>query len=219
MRFYAIPQHIRYRLGLGLLLIAVSFLIWSGIQSTTNGSDDPEDSTAIQQINQAFIEVPIGSLDPTQQRLLTLLKQEYSKSPKSFDNSVLKYTEGFKESWCADFITWSLMKADTPVINPDTEYWRIPGVQTLQQYYINNDAYTSADSGYTPQLGDVVFYIGSQTPDNSSNEHAAFVLGVTADAKIITIGGNEANGIMRVRTESLKTNVSKGLVGYGKLYN
>lgn len=217
MKRRSIPSYMRYRIGAGLV---IAFLILVGWLVTRESSDTRNQTTSTQGQNteQAFANVPTNSLNATQRRILKILKQEHSKTPVSYDNTVMKYTEGFTESWCADFITWVLTKADSTIINPDTGYWRIPGVQTLQQYYINNDAYVSVDSGYIPQLGDVVFYIGSQTPDESSGEHAAFVLGVTPDGKLITIGGNEAKGILRIRTETIRTNLSKSMVGYGKLY-
>jgi hypothetical protein len=196
----------------------IGFVGWQFISRSFFNTSATSQLSATQRTEKAFANVPTAQLDATQRRILAILKEEYTKSPTSYDETVHNYTEGFDESWCADFITWVLTKADSTIINPDTGYWRIPGVVTLQQYYKDNEAYVLADSGYTPRLGDVVFYIGSQTPDESSGEHAAFVLGVTKDNKLITIGGNEGNGVLRIRTESVKTNISKGMVGYGKLY-
>lgn len=125
-------------------------------------------------------------------------------------------TESIRESWCADFISWTYLQADTQLVNPHSGYWRIPGVLTLQTYFRDNGAYTSVDSGYIPKLGDVAFYIGSQTPDNTSDEHAAFVIAANGD-QITTLGGNEGTGVMRLRTEKIQQNKDKGLVGYGQL--
>lgn len=218
MKFRPIPRYMRYRIGAFLVILLFVFFGWYIVQNPAETAAPDTVLKQQQRTQTAFANVPTGSLDATQRRILAILKQEYSKAPVSYDDTVMKYTEGFKESWCADFITWVLTRADSTIINPDTGYWRIPGVLTLQQYYKDNEAYVLADSGYTPQLGDVVFYIGSQTPDESSGEHAAFVLGTTPDGKLITIGGNEVKGVLRIRTESVKTNVSKGMVGYGKLY-
>lgn len=218
MKFRSIPMYMRYRIGAVLAILLVIFLGWIIIQNSINTNTNDTISAQDQRTQRDFASVPTTSLDATQHRILKILKQEYTKAPVSYDDTVMKYTEGFKESWCADFITWVLTKADSTIINPDTGYWRIPGVLTLQQYYKDNDAYVLGDSSYTPQLGDVVFYIGSQTPDELSGEHAAFVLGVTPEGQLITIGGNEAKGVLRIRTESITTNMSKSMVGYGKLY-
>lgn len=164
----------------------------------------------------AFATIDASTLSPARQRVFNIIKQEYDKDPKYFDATVMKYTEDIRESWCADFISWTYLQADTQLINPHSGYWRIPGVLTLQTYFRDNGAYTSVDSGYIPKLGDVAFYIGSQTPDNTSDEHAAFVIAVDGD-KITTLGGNEGTGVMRLRTETIQQNKDKGLVGYGQL--
>lgn len=211
-------MYMHYRIGASLATVLIVFVGWSFIKPSPETNVGYSVSTQEQRTQKAFAHVQTNRLDASQRQILKILKDEYAKAPVSYDATVMKYTEGFTESWCADFITWVLTKADSTIVNPDTGYWRIPGVLTLQQYYKDNDAYVLADSNYKPQLGDVAFYIGSQTPDESSGEHAAFVLGVTSDGKLITIGGNEAKGILRIRTESIKTNISKGMVGYGKLY-
>lgn len=162
-----------------------------------------------------FPNIPTNDLGTPQQKLLQILQTEYDKDPHSYDQTVLTYTEGNEESWCADFISWAFLKAGEPLSNPNNDYWRIPGVLTLQQYFKDNDQYATIDSGYTPKIGDIAFYIGAQTPDNTSGEHAAFVIGANEDS-ITTIGGNEGDGIMRLRTESLQVNKDKGLVGYGQ---
>lgn len=211
-------MYMRYRMGAALAILFIIFLGWIVIQNSINTKTKDTISAQDQRTQNAFANVQTASLDTTQRRILKILKQEYTKAPVSYDDTVMKYTEGFEESWCADFITWVLTKADSTIINPDTGYWRIPGVLTLQQYYKDNDAYMLADSNYKPRFGDVAFYIGSQTPDELSGEHAAFVLDVTPEGQLITIGGNEAKGVLRIRTESITTNMSKSMVGYGKLY-
>lgn len=163
-----------------------------------------------------FPSISTSGLSTTQQKLLQILQTEYDKDPKSYDQTVLTYTEGNEESWCADFISWAFLKAGKPLANPNNDYWRIPGVLSLQQYFKDNERYTTIDTNYAPQIGDVAFYIGAQTPDNTSGEHAAIVIATTEDT-ITTIGGNEGDGIMRLRTESVQVNKDKGLVGYGQL--
>lgn len=192
------------------LIIATGWFLIGGVINHT-----PEDKAAThqQRLSQpAFPAISTNNLSSTQRKILTLARTEYDKAPRHFDSSVLKYTEGTRESWCADFISWVFLKADVPLTNPNSNYWRIPGVLTLQKYYKDAGAYVEATAEYTPKLGDVVFYIGAQTPDNSSDEHVALVLKVEGDV-ITTIGGNEGDGIMRIRAESPQ----KSLVGFGRL--
>lgn len=142
-----------------------------------------------------------------------MLKQEYLKNPRSYDNNVLKYSDGVKESWCADFISWIRLKAGAPYKNPTTGYWRIPGVYSLRDYYEASEAYYTAGE-YKPEFGDVVFYFG-ETPDGNNREHVALVLSVK-DGMITTIGGNETEkGILQIRTGRLEKG-ERGLTAFGK---
>lgn len=148
-----------------------------------------------------------------QRALLAVLRQEYAKKPRGYDKNVLKYSEGFRESWCADFISWSFQAIGQPFVHPDTGYWRIPGVQTLMAYYRSFDVYHAVSSDYKPQFGDVAFYFG-ETPDGSSTEHVAIILGLH-EGKLYTLGGNEGDGIMRIRADTYKAG-EKGLSGIGE---
>lgn len=150
---------------------------------------------------------------PVQQKMLEVMKQEYAKEPTSYDQTVLEYTEGAKESWCADFVSVVRFAAGKPFINHETGYWRIPGVQSLRDYYAASDAYHFVGS-YTPKFGDVAFYFG-ETPDGQNREHVAFVLSVNGDT-ITTLGGNETDkGILQIRSDKLVEG-TKGLAGLGE---
>jgi len=206
-----------YIISAALLVIVVlgSIAIFSPKPGPATVDTTPTSQVVKKEAN-PFASVDASTLTPLQTRIFALLKQEYAKTPRSYDKTVLKYTEGFKESWCADFISWIMNEANSPNISAETGYWRIPGVQSLQTYYMDINGYRTVDAEYAPVLGDVAFYIGSQTPDNNSGEHAALVL--SYDGKtLVTIGGNEGDGVLRIRSESIQTNRDKGLVGYGIL--
>ncbi len=145
--------------------------------------------------------------------MLEVMKQEYAKQPTSYDSTVLEYTEGVKESWCADFVSVVRFEAGKPFVNQETGYWRIPGVQSLRDYYAASNAYHFVGT-YTPKFGDVAFYFG-ETPDGQNREHVAFVLSVNGDT-ITTLGGNETDkGILQIRRDTLAEGV-KGLAGFGE---
>lgn len=163
--------------------------------------------------SQDFPVVDATGFSVVQRKVLALAEQEYRRSPMGYDKTVMKYTEGFKESWCADFISWVFNEAGTPLVHPDTGYWRIPGVQTLAAYYQQEDAYHEIGNGYKPKLGDVAFYFG-ETPDGDSAEHVAMVLEVRGDT-LVTIGGNEGDrSILQVRYDKLQKD-TKGLTAIG----
>lgn len=160
-----------------------------------------------------FPTIDTTDLNETQKRIIKITHTEYNKRPISFDSTVLKYTDGNKESWCADYTSWVLKEADQPLVNPTSGYWRIPGVLTLQQYFIQTGRYKKAGT-YTPKTGDLAIYIGDKTLDGRSRQHTNIVLKVEG-VTMTTIGGNE-RGRMRISTQDYRTH-QNSLVGFGTL--
>lgn len=204
---------------LAVIVVGLGIAGFLGVSSFVNRNNEDVNSEVV--VTDAvvrkdpFSDVNTSNLSSFQRNLLSVLKEEYAKSPVSYDDTVLTYTEGHEESWCTDFISWAMLQAGSPNISEETGYWRIPGVLSLQAYYINGGAYKTLDEDYSPRLGDIAFYIGDQTPDGGSGEHAAIVLSYNGKT-LVTIGGNEGDdGVLRIRSESVTVNETKGLVGYG----
>ncbi len=195
-----------------VVIICIATVFW--YTSRSQGAESSQ-AEVMQRptVRSGFAVIEATNLSDTQRQVLTLVQQEYQKDPTSYDSTVMKYTEGFEESWCADFISWVFNQAGTPFVHPDTKYWRIPGVQTLKAYYEQENAYHEVGDEYKPQFGDVAFYFG-ETPDGGSAEHVAMVLEVRGDI-LVTIGGNEGSGILQVRYDTLKKDV-KGLTAIGE---
>lgn len=163
--------------------------------------------------NTPFPEADQTDLSETQKKIIEITKAEYEKKPVSFDQNVLKYSQGIKEPWCADYATWVLNQAGVPLSNPNSRSWRIPGVLTLQSYFKDQDKYEVIGT-YTPKTGDLAIYVGNRTLDGRSRQHTNIVLKVEGDT-MTTVGGNE-RGRMRISTQSYKTN-ENSLVGFGVL--
>lgn len=159
-----------------------------------------------------FPDVDTNNLSDVQKRIIGVSRQEYAKKPISYDENVLTYSNGVREPWCADYVSWVMREAGSPLVNPNSGGWRIPGVLTLREYYKSKGRFKDA-AGYTPKVGDVAIYVNTSS-FNMSRQHTNIVLKVDG-AKITTIGGNEY-GRLRVITQELKSGV-KGLVGYGVL--
>lgn len=159
-----------------------------------------------------FPQIDESSLSDTQKKIIAISRQEYDKKPMSYDQNVLKYSNGVVEPWCADYVSWVMREVGSPLANPNSGGWRIPGVLTLREYYRDNNRFKDARE-YKPQVGDVVIYVNT-TSFNTSRQHTGIVLKVDGD-KVTTIGGNE-RGRLRVTTQNL-TYGTKGLVGYGTL--
>lgn len=150
----------------------------------------------------SFPDVDTVQLSTVRQKVIATARQEHAAQP-----TATKYSEGVQEAWCADFVSWVMREAGAPLKNPNSGSWRIPGTYTLKDYYESVGKFRSADSGYTPQPGDIAIYRGSP----KFGDHTNIVLSID-DGILTTVGGNE-NGKIRVYK-----NVDKnytGLLGYG----
>jgi len=151
-----------------------------------------------------FPKIDTTALSPQQARVVELLEQEHdAQRPGTF------YSEGVKEPWCADFVSWIMREAGMPLSNPNSGHWRIPGVYTLQEYYEQEGRFVPAGSGRGPEVGDVVLY------DNTSwvGQHTNIVVAVDGTTAI-TVGGNEMG---RIRVHSLDWASDPAVVGFGLL--
>ena len=158
----------------------------------------------------SFPVIDTTNFAPLQLALLTQLKTEYSKKPVSFDAAVLQYTQGVKEPWCADFVSWHMKELGKPFINPYSGSWRIPGVYTLREYF-QSEGHWQIAGDYIPKFGDVAIY--ARSPAQS---HTNIVLSVDTKRQTMqTIGGNE-EGRVRIKTKSYLP-PHEGLVGFGTM--
>lgn len=140
-------------------------------------------------------------LSPTRVRILNVLRGEYEHTRPTEE-----YTQGVKEAWCADFVSWTQRRAGVTLRNPNTGSWRIPGVATLTEYYQSVGRFHGPD--YRPKPGDVVLY----SPPNRFKQHTNTVIAVNGD-HVTTLGGNEPPNGISINGYDLST--VKGIVGYG----
>ncbi len=151
-----------------------------------------------------FPDVDRAALTVEQARVVDLLEVEHeAQRPGTF------YSEGVREPWCADFVSWIMREAGRPLSNPNSGHWRIPGVYTLQEYYQQEGRFETVSSGYRPSVGDVVLY------DNSSwvGQHTNIVVAVDGDTAT-TVGGNEFG---RIRVHGVDFASDSAVVGFGRL--
>ncbi|MRH86586.1 DUF2272 domain-containing protein [Nocardia sp. SYP-A9097] len=151
----------------------------------------------------SFPAVDRTGLNETQLRVLDVTKQEFGRQPAG-----TTYSEGVKEPWCADFVSWVMRESGRALDNPNSGSWRIPGVATLEAYYRQQQRFENP--GYRPHIGDVVMYAEGSV----FNQHTNIVIDADVDS-ITTIGGNEFGKISIHRIKPAE--VSGGLVGYGRL--
>ena len=149
--------------------------------------------------------------------VVTIAQQELAKNVKEYDSNVLKYTGGVEEPWCADFVSWVMAQAGMPFTGGVGQGgWRIPGVLAMQSWFQKGSSGGEyfAVGRKTPQPGDVAFFIGAQTPDQTSTQHVAIVVAVNGD-KMTVIGGNQHNSVSQY-PQSITVG-EWGLVGFGRM--
>ena len=153
-------------------------------------------------VERSFPDVTADHLSPLQESVIGVLRAEYDANPAG-----TKYSEGHREPWCADFVSWVLRKAGSPLSNPNSGSWRIPGVYTLTEYFQSHNRFHSAQSGYVPKPGDVVIY----SPKWRFGQHTNFAVAINGGT-LTTVGGNEG-GVNRGTVEM----DDPAIVGFGAL--
>lgn len=133
--------------------------------------------------------------------ILTIVEQELNNP-----GDMYKYTEGTKEPWCADFVSWVYNQAGHGFENPNSGSWRIPGTYTLQEYFKKENRWHAYDSEL-PQPGDVIIY-----RHGIFGEHTNIVVTTDYD-EILTVGGNENGRIMLHRIKY--SDKRYGIIGFG----
>ena len=89
-----------------------------------------------------FPDIDTANLSPTRQKIISLAKTEFKAQ-----SAGAKFSQGAEEAWCANFVSWIIHQAGTPLKNPHTGGWRIPGTFTLRKYYEATGRFKSANSG------------------------------------------------------------------------
>ncbi|MCD1275628.1 MAG: CHAP domain-containing protein [Candidatus Nanogingivalaceae bacterium] len=149
-----------------------------------------------------FPYIATTNLSPTRQKIISLAKTEFEAQ-----SAGTKFSQGAKEPWCANFVSYVMNQAGAPLKNPHTGGWRIPGTFTLHEYYEANGRFKPVNSGYQPLPGDVAIYRNSPV----FGDHTNIVL-KNDNGVLTTVGGNEAN---RIRVFVNRDKQYDGLLGYG----
>ncbi|NLG54283.1 MAG: CHAP domain-containing protein [Rhodococcus sp.] len=152
----------------------------------------------------AFPEIDRSTLTAQQAQVVDVLEAEHGENrPGTY------YSEGVEQPWCANFVSWVMREAGSPLANPHSGHWRIPGVYTLQEYYQSVGRFEPAGSGYIPAVGDVVLY------ENVAwvGQHTNFIIAVDGDTAV-TVGGNEMG---KIRVHTLDLVGDSAVFGFGRL--
>lgn len=156
-------------------------------------------------------------------RIINTASAEIGNS--EWNTRVLEYSEGHRENWCADFVSWVYLKSGYPFSTTPTQGrsgWRIPVVYknsgstpNLRDYLISNNAYKTKESGYTPGQGDIVIF------SREGRSHTGIIERVDKPANksenwIYTIEGNTNTNNVARRSYPMN---EKTIDGYGTIIN
>ena len=180
-----------------LILAGVGYAI---VHRTAGATNKPPTVTG-----QPFPAIDRSTLTPLQNRVLDIVHRQFEDQPPA-----TTFTEGHDESWSADFVSWVMRQAGTPLSDPGNGSWRIPTVYDLESYYYSVGRLKRPD--YRPRPGDVMLW-GVRSP---LALHANIVVTVDYDGAgdiVTTVGGDE-RGIGLRRTQ-IRPDLA--LLGYGRL--
>lgn len=133
-------------------------------------------------------------------------------------SSYSKYGEwyGYQGGWCTTFVLWCFNKAGESL--GVTMYGKIVpnggNCNSMISWFKNKDRYHTRSSGYTPKVGDLVFFDWS---GNGSSQHVGIVSGVSGST-VYTIEGNcsaEVKERKYTTTGSKPYNNVSAIMGYG----
>ncbi len=129
----------------------------TGPGSCTNGSG--VSSVDVQQIRQNVVACA------EQELALWESKKGYPDHTSFAATGYLKYTDGWYELWCADFVSWIYKQAGYPFSGGQAGGWMLAGVSSIQTLGQQNGKFSwhSAGSGYIPKPGDIAIYGNQHT--------------------------------------------------------
>ena len=205
------PVRVWHLVIFAICLVGVILVIFTSIWIIWLSEKQSGQSTIVGQSTskkEVFPAIEADKLSPLRAKTISVLHQQFDNpQPGEF------YSQGEKQDWCANFVSWVSRQAGAPLVNPHSGGWRIPGVRSLETAYRNSGKFRAANSGYQPRPGDTIMY------DTTSRhgEHVNFVLKYD-DGKVTTIGGNEGSSISNsIRVQQFDLRNDGPIRGFGVL--
>lgn len=115
------------------------------------------------------------------------------------------YTDNTPEYWCADFVSWVYKAAGKPFTGGLSGGWRIPSVNTLDDWLKNKGTRVANESGApAPKPGDVVIF--DHSGDQVGNDTHTGIVEKIVGGKMITIEGNTSDKVARRTYDNYRSN-------------
>lgn len=149
---------------------------------------------------------------------------------------IAEFTLGKVEPWCADFVSYVLMKAGVPIKCGEFG-WKVASTKTLMDYFIDEKRWVNMnevgdDSSLSACVkpGDVIVWRFGNASGEGTSGHTEIVEKVDTTSGVIeTIGGNTSGpesagkpdsvAVKKHKIADLRNEARKGTVGFGVLTN
>lgn len=142
-------------------------------------------------------------------RIAEVAKQEFAtnggKCPTGSDCQK-KYSDGNVEAWCADFASWVMKEAGSPMTGGTSGGWRVPASNSFRAWFEQNGEFHEK-AGYTPKVGDIQI---NEEGNPTYPDHVAIVVAVNGNMATI-IGGNDGSNL----SQSQQPIDAPWVTGYG----
>lgn len=133
---------------------------------------------------------------------------------REYDPRVLEYTQGKREAWCADFVSWVYMRSGYPLL--PLPNWKVPlawkdyeGVPNIKDTFLNAGGYKEYSKGYVPSIGDVVIF-------GDEKSHVGIFVSLEGNVLRTIEGNSEHEGSPdRVVNRTYDNIATAGIMGYG----
>lgn len=123
--------------------------------------------------------------------------------------AIMTFTQGNREPWCADFVSWVLRAAGKP-LREGASGWRVAGAESIRSNFLARRRFVDRAFAH-PEPGDVVVY------DYPWSWHVGIVVSAT-ESVLVTVEGNSGaiaglEGVVRHERSGWRANPF--IVGFG----
>jgi hypothetical protein len=134
---------------------------------------------------------------------LALLARGIRETSQNFGADIAIFTDGNAEPWCADFVSFVLLRAGRPFSGGASGGWRIPWVPEIEAWFRARGRWFP-HAFAAPLPGDVV---------NFSWGHTGIVVAVRG-AELVTVEGNHADAVATRTIADWRADAT--IVGFGR---
>ncbi len=195
-----------------LLVVAIGGVReWAGARRPVSGS--LRDAAAVRPLLAGAAAASTGAGGDNQLIVRVAVAQEargIREVSEDYAPAIMAFTQGNREPWCADFVSWVLRAAGKP-LHEGLSGWRVAGAETIRSVFLARRRFTDRAFAH-PEPGDIVVY------HYPWSWHVGIVIAASEET-LTTIEGNSGGfaGLEAVvRHERAGWRVDPWIVGFGR---